>query len=120
MFASSGRRCEHVFVGDAGAASSRFRHAIVRRNLFAAESAARDFGWLSLEYALELLVLFAEHRDPRYPRAAVRWLSRLLDERDLEADEAALAVSAALALEGRTASNAAAILRELVHRPHRH
>src|SRR5205814_300 len=40
--------------------------------------------WLSLNYALDLLVLIAEKAPEKYPRASARWLERLLGERELE------------------------------------
>jgi hypothetical protein len=46
-------------VGDAGTAGGRFRHAIARANLLAAESNARELGWLSLEDALVLADVLA-------------------------------------------------------------
>jgi hypothetical protein len=52
---------------------------------------------LGLEYALALTVLLAESRDPRFPRAAARWIARFalecprVDMRDIEAAVAAFA-----------------------------
>jgi hypothetical protein len=104
-------------VGDAGTASGRFSRAIAHRDLLGAEMAAREIGWLSLEYALDLCVLFAEKDDPRYPRAAARWLSRLLAERELELSEAALALGSLAALPERSSVEAAAVLKALTNRP---
>jgi hypothetical protein len=109
--------CEHSFVGDAGTASGRFSRAIAHGDLLGAEAAARELGGLSLDYALDLLILIAAQRDPRFPRAAVRWLSRLLSERELELDEVGLAASSLVALQGRTARDAVALLEELTRRP---
>jgi hypothetical protein len=107
-----------VFVEKEGTAGGRFQHAVARGNLVAAESAARELTWLSLEYALDLLVLMGEQGDKRYERAAVRWLSRLLVERELELGEADLAVAGLAALTGRSNREAIALLEELIRRPH--
>ena len=63
-----------------GQAYARFRRAIERRALWAAEDAAREMGTLSLEDALRLVHLYAERRSPKYERAALRWLERYLAE----------------------------------------
>jgi hypothetical protein len=106
-------------VGEAETTSGRFSRAIAHGDLLGAETAAREIGWLSLEYALDLCVLFAEKDDPRYRRAASRWLSRLLAERELELSEAALALGSLAALPERSSAEAAAVLQELIRRPHR-
>jgi hypothetical protein len=54
----------------------RFRRAIHRRQLFAAEMAARELDGLSLTDALALTLLIREADRRRYERAAVRWLER--------------------------------------------
>lgn len=59
---------------------SRFRRAIERRALWAAEDAARELPELSLDDALELVHLYAERGSPKYERAALRWLERYLTE----------------------------------------
>jgi hypothetical protein len=58
----------------------RFRRAIERRALWAAEDAARELPNLSLEDALQLLHLYAERQSPKFERAALRWLGRYLSE----------------------------------------
>ena len=60
---------------------ARFRRAIERRALRAAEDAARDLPNLPLEAALQLVHLYAERGSPKYERAAMRWLGRYLDEK---------------------------------------
>jgi hypothetical protein len=45
-----------------------------------AEDAARELRNLSLEDALQLVRLYAEHDSPKYERAALRWLERYLAE----------------------------------------
>ena len=59
---------------------ARFRRAIERRALWAAEDAARELSNLSLEDALQLVHLYADRRSPKYERAAMRWLERYLSE----------------------------------------
>jgi hypothetical protein len=58
----------------------RFRIAIERRALWAAEDAAREFPNLPLEDALQLVRLYAERGSPKYEKAALRWLERYLVE----------------------------------------
>ena len=53
----------------------RFRRAIERRALWAAEDAARELPNLPLEDALQLVHLYAERGSPKYERAAMRWLA---------------------------------------------
>jgi hypothetical protein len=61
-------------------ASVRFRRAIERRALWAAEDAARELPNLPLEDALQLVHLYAERGSPKFERAAMRWLERFLTE----------------------------------------
>jgi hypothetical protein len=61
-------------------AHARFRRAIERRALWAAEDAARELPELALEDALQLVHLYAERSSPKYERAAMRWLERYLTE----------------------------------------
>ena len=61
-------------------AQVRFRRAIERRALWAAEDAARELPNLSLEDALQLVHLYAERESPKYEKAALRWLERYLTE----------------------------------------
>lgn len=58
----------------------RFKRAIERRALWAAEDAARELPNLPLEDALQLVHLYAERRSPKYEKAALRWLARYLTE----------------------------------------
>jgi hypothetical protein len=71
---------EHTFVTAEAHASVRFRRAIERRALWAAEDAARELPNLPLEDALQLVRLYAECGSSKYERAAMRWLERYLDE----------------------------------------
>lgn len=59
---------------------ARFRRALERRNLAAAEDAARDLPHLSLDDALQLVGLYAERGSPKYEPAALRWLERYAAE----------------------------------------
>ena len=81
-----------------GHASVRYRRALERRNVFLAETAAREMGRLSLEDSLGLVLLYAEADDPKFQRASVRWLTRLIEERRLTTQQAALAAVALLEL----------------------
>jgi hypothetical protein len=58
----------------------RFRRAIERRALWMAEDAARELPNLPLEYALQLVHLYAERGSPKSEKAAMRWLERYLTE----------------------------------------
>jgi len=63
-----------------GSAHGRFTRAIHRRQLFAAEMAARELDGLSLTDALDLTLLIREADRRRYERAAVRWLERFIQD----------------------------------------
>ena len=58
----------------------RFRVAIERLALWAAEDAARELPNLPLEDVLQLLHLYAERGSPKFEPAARRWLVRYLTE----------------------------------------
>ena len=59
---------------------ARFRRALVTQNLTIIQAAAAEIPQLALDDALEILWLMAYKRDPRFERAAVRWMGRLLLE----------------------------------------
>jgi hypothetical protein len=61
-------------------AHARFRRAIERRALWAAEDAARELPNLPLEDALQLVRLYADQGSPKFEKAAMRWLERYLAE----------------------------------------
>ena len=61
-------------------AQVRFRRAIERRALWAAEDAARELPNLRLEDALQLVHLYAERDSPKFEPAARRWLVRYITE----------------------------------------
>lgn len=58
-----------------------FKRAVERGNLVMAEATAREIGRLTLEEAVRLLFLYAEHDPIKFERAAVRWLARFVNER---------------------------------------
>ena len=58
---------------------SIFKRAIERGNVVVAESTAREIG-LSLEEALQLVLLYAAYEPAKLERAALRWFIRYLDE----------------------------------------
>ena len=66
---------------------------------------------LSLEYALVLTELFARAGDERFDAAAVRWLGRLIEERQPTLAGVRLAAEAVAALPDETAER---LLRDLV------
>ena len=59
-----------------GTPSGRFSRAIQRRNVRAAEIALREMEVVSLTNALALVMLYRPEGDPRFERAAMRWLTR--------------------------------------------
>ena len=91
-----------------GSPRSRFRRAIERRSLINAEMACREMGNVSLEEALQLVVLYAEQDDPRAERAMVRWLGRLFLEKPLPFDLAATCLELVAQLRGPEAVRAQA------------
>lgn len=89
-----------------GQPRARFRRAIQRKNLFGAETCARDMSVVSLDEALALVCLVAEVAPARLDGFARRWVSRLADERPLALGELDLAVTALRALPSRRACEA--------------
>ena len=59
---------------------ARFKRCIEHRALWGAEDAAREMTRLPLEDALQLVYLYAELDNPKYEKAAMRWLERYLAE----------------------------------------
>lgn len=68
---------------------------------------------VSLEDALALVVLYAEQGEPRFERAAVRWLGRLLLQRPMPISVAAHSVELVATLRGPGAEWAATALETL-------
>ena len=99
-----------------GSAHGRFARAINRRDVQAAEMAAREMGGLSLADALLLCELLANVDPARYERAALRWLQRFIDERLPPLSEVALAASALAELRyGNRGTGVDALKRLLRH-----
>ena len=99
-----------------GTAHGRFTRAVANRNLRGAEMAARELGRLSLDDALSLCVLFAEHDPARFERAVLRWLERLIAERSPSLEQAGAAVMALMNLRDGKRDGAEASLRRLSRR----
>jgi hypothetical protein len=71
---------------------ARFRRSLQSGRLSIVLSAAGELPQIGLEDALEILVLMARERDPRFDRAAARWVGRLLAERPLGLSDARYAL----------------------------
>jgi hypothetical protein len=93
-------RCEHVFVTSQGRAYSRFQRALATGNLELVEAAARELPWIGLDDALLILALLADRGDPRFDRAAARWIGRLLIETPAGLSEARFALALVERLPG--------------------
>jgi hypothetical protein len=63
-----------------GNAYSRFQRALLTGNLQLVEAAAAELPTIDLTDALAILSLLADLEDPRFERAAARWVGRLLVE----------------------------------------
>jgi hypothetical protein len=61
---------------------ARLRRALAARNLTAAEQAAFEIAFIPLTDARELVELYAEEGDPKYERAALKYLARYLAEEE--------------------------------------
>jgi hypothetical protein len=70
-----------VSVTSDGTAYGRFRRALRMGNLSAVRAAAAELPQIGLDDALAVVLLMDERDDERYERAAVRWLARLVCER---------------------------------------
>ena len=94
-----------------------FSRAIERGNLVIAEATAREIGRLTLEEALRLLFLYAEHDPIKFERAALRWLSRYVTEgKAVSLLKAQLALTTLAELRAGEREAAAKILTELARR----
>jgi hypothetical protein len=99
-----------------GTAHGRFSRAMEKRNLRAAEDAARELGRLSLEDALGLCLLYRQCAPDRYERAAVRWLERYVAERRPSLEDVGLAVGALSELRSGNGAASRFTLKRLVRR----
>jgi len=86
------RPCEHAFVSIKGSPHARFRRSLETGRLSVVLVAAAELQHLELDDALEVLVLMARERHPRFDRAATRWVGRLLAERPLGLADARFAL----------------------------
>ena len=69
-----------MFVTSEGRPGARLQRALAARNLTAAEQAAFEIAFISLAQARELVELYAEKGDPKYERAALKYLARYMAE----------------------------------------
>jgi hypothetical protein len=69
-----------MFVTSEGRPGARLQRALAARNLTSAEQAAFEIAFISLEQACELVELYAEKGDPKYERAALKYLARYMAE----------------------------------------
>jgi hypothetical protein len=72
-----------VFVSIKAHPYARFRRAVEMGRLSVVLVEAAELDWIDVEDALAILVLMARENDPRFDRAAARWVGRLLAERPL-------------------------------------
>ena len=71
-----------------GHAHSRFRRALLTKNVNLIDAAARELRHVGLDDALRILVVLAERRDDRFERAAARFAARVTTERRLSLAQA--------------------------------
>ena len=69
-----------MFVTSQGSAHGRFRRSLRTGNPNLALAAAAELPTVTLGDALDLCFLLADCGDPRFPRAAGRWLARFAQE----------------------------------------
>jgi hypothetical protein len=63
-----------------GSPYAYFRRTLETRKLSIVLPAAAELPWINLSDSLEILTLMAQEADPRFDRAATRWIGRLLIE----------------------------------------
>src|SRR5204863_6661688 len=104
-----------VRMGSKGSLRGNFQRAIDRRQLLAAEGAARQLEALSVADALALLLLLAEHEPARFDRAGARWHARFaLEARGIGLLESQTALAAVMRLpagDERAANTVAGLAR---------
>ncbi len=71
-----------MFVTSEGHPGARLQRALAAGNIIAAEQAAFEVPFVPLTEARALLELYAEQGEPKFERAALRYLRRYLDEAD--------------------------------------
>jgi hypothetical protein len=99
--------CEHTFVTSQGSAYARFRRYLDALQVDNALLAAHELPRISLSDALELCELLAREHDPRFPRAAGRWLVRYSQESDAGLEKIQLAAGALAQLSADPGSQVA-------------
>ena len=67
-----------------GSSYANFRRALLGGNMQIIESAAAELEVVQLEDALRILVVMARAADPRFERAAAKWVARVTAERRLD------------------------------------
>ena len=87
-----------MFVTSEGHAYSRFRRALLSKNVTLIDAAARELQHVGLDDALRILVVLAERRDDRFEHAAARFAGRVTTERRLGLAEARYVLALAEAL----------------------
>jgi hypothetical protein len=76
-----------------GSPRSIFKRAVERGNVLIAETTAREFA-LTLEEALQLVLLYAAYEPAKFERAAFRWFNRYLTEAEPSVLRAQIALAA--------------------------
>jgi hypothetical protein len=76
-----------------GSPYARFRRSLETGWVAVVLTTAAELRYIELDDALEVLILMACERDPRFDRAATRWVGRLLAERPLSLSDARYALA---------------------------
>lgn len=100
-------------MGAAGSTHGAFARALERDNVQVALNLAKELGALSLDDALDLTAMLAHAGDSRFERAAVRWIGKVAEERELSLKLLAAAVQLVASLPDVDAHRS---LRALVRR----
>ena len=93
-----------------GTAHARFLRAIQRDRVLAAETAARELGALSTGDSLALVLLYQRQGDPKFERAARRWVRRVQIDHALRHQEVELLRAALGALGSKFGDLGLAVL----------
>jgi hypothetical protein len=86
--------CEHAFVPGTTEEAMRFQRAIETEDVSAAMASAAKMSYVSLGDSLALVRLLARKCDPRFDRAANRWLNRWVIEKGASVGEVSIATAA--------------------------
>lgn len=91
-------------MGSRGSPYTHFQGALRAGNLLLIETGAAEVGRVALNDALAICLVMHAQDDPRYPRAAVRWLARFMGEHpDVEIQHARSALEALDLLQSQPA-----------------